>query len=137
MTATAVRRWSPAQAGYRPTTQVVTTTRPDTPEASGLVRHYVSTRHGIVARTWVGPDLVEVTIRRRGQVRGTYLGHVLAVTGGWQAHAPNGTPTGAVHADYLDAEAPMLLARTGHTARGTYRWPHVLVYDLNRDLTRS
>lgn len=42
-------RWTPRQAGYDPTGMVVTTTRPE--DGSGLVRHFVPTRHGMVART--------------------------------------------------------------------------------------
>lgn len=141
MTATATRAarsWTPAQAGYQPRTQVVTSTRPDTPEAPGLVQHYVLTRHGIVARTWCGPDLVEVALRRRGQVRGTYQGHITAVPGGgWQAYDTNRTLLGPGYANYLDAEAPLLRRRTGVTTTGTYRWPFAMRVVLDREISRA
>lgn len=133
-TAYHIRPWSPAQAGYQAHTLAVTTSHPETPEIPGLVLHYQLTRHGAVARTWCGPDLVEVVLRRRGQVRGTYQGTVRAVAGGWQAHTPRGDLLGAVHTNYLDAEAPLLRERTGVVAAGTYRWPFTMLAVLNREI---
>lgn len=120
--ATTTTGWSPRQAGYQPDTTIVTTT-----DAGGLHRHYVRTRHGTVARTWMGASVTEVTLRRPSHRCGTYQGSVHAVPGGWQAvddSGPQPVPVGPVHADYLDAEARLLRRRTGQVARATYRWPY-------------
>lgn len=118
----ATTTWTPRQAGYLPETTVVTTT-----EAGGLVRHYVRTRHGTVARTWMGTAVTEVILRRPAHRRGTYQGSVHCVAGGWQAVDDSRThqvPVGPVCTDYLDAEALLLRRRTGQVARVTYRWPY-------------
>jgi hypothetical protein len=131
MAATTTRDWTPAQAGYRPDSQVVTTTRPETPEAPGLVQHYVLTRHGIIARTWIGPDLAEIVLRRPTHVAGTYQGFVQAVPGGWAAFGSGAAEQiSRVYTDYLDAEAVLLRLRTGRRATGEYRWPRGLMLRL-------
>jgi hypothetical protein len=124
MAATTTRDWTPAQAGYRPETQVVTSTHPETPEAPGFVQHYVLTRHGIVARTWAGTDLVEIVLRRPSHAGGTYQGFVQQVAGGWAGFdGDTREQVTQVHQDYLAAEAPLLRRRTGRRTHGTYRWP--------------
>jgi hypothetical protein len=118
------RSWSPQQAGYDAATMVVTTTRPDTPETPGLPVDFIRTRHGTVARVWLGHDLTEVTIRRPRNVRPTFQGTVRRISGGWSGFDPDGQQVTGIHANYLDAEAPMLLLRTGRRAASTFPWPH-------------
>ena len=94
----------------------------------GTPRHYHHTRHGWVARTWIGTTSTEVVLHRRSHTAtgGTYQGSVHAVPGGWQAVDTTGntpTPVGPVCVDYLDAEALLLPRRTGYRAQGVYRWP--------------
>lgn len=115
MSTNTLRSWTPAQAGYQLHTTAVDR-RP-----GRLIRHYVRTRHGVVARTWCGPDLVEIALRRPTAARGTYQGTVRAVAGGWVATLPDGTGS-PVRGQYLDAEALLLRVRTGVTARAEYRW---------------
>jgi hypothetical protein len=113
-------RWTTRQAGYHAEVTEFTTTRGG---GEGLPQHFVLTRHGVLARTWVGPGLAEVTLRRPRHAHGTYQGHVAMVPGGWAGYNHNGQPVTAICRDYLDAEAPLLRLRTGHTATGKYRWP--------------
>lgn len=114
------RNWTARQARYDAATLTV-----DTPEY-GLTRHYVTTLHGTVARTWCSTDYAEVALWRPTNRGATYQGHVAAVPGGWQAFDTNRQPVSAVHADYLDAEAPLLLRRTRRRSRAAYTWPRHL-----------
>lgn len=118
------RSWSPRQAGYQVDSMVVTTTRPDTPASPGLPVDFVRTRHGAVARVWIGADLTEVTMRRPRNVRPTFQGTVRRMSGGWAGFDPDGQQITGIYANYLDAEAPMLLLRTGRRSASTFPWPH-------------
>jgi hypothetical protein len=114
-------RWSVRQAGYQ-----LRSTQLGASEHGSFVQHFVVTRHGVVARTWIGPDFVQIVLRRPANSGGTYQGSVRAVPGGWQAFddfTGAAQPVGPVYADYLDAEAPLLRRRTGHRATSAYGWP--------------
>ena len=121
MTATTVapatRRWTARQAGYKGRTTL------HVPLPDGTARQYVRTRHGLVARTWVGLGLAEVVLKRPRNKHATYQGSVRIVPGGWQAYDDGGdrpVPVGPVCTDYLDAEAQLLPRRTGRRASGRY-----------------
>lgn len=119
--ATRTRRdWTAAQAGYHAEVTELATTRSG---GDGLPRHYVLTRHGILARTWAGPDFVQVALLRPRNGHATYQGSVQAVPGGWAAFNPDGRQVSAVHNDYMDAEPALLRLRTGHRSTSTYDWP--------------
>lgn len=115
-------RWTVRQAGYRLDGTVVTTS-----PSGSFQQHYVLTRHGLVARTWLGPDFTQIALRRRRNSGATYQGSVRAVPGGgWQAFddfTGAAQPVGGVHNDYLDAEALLLPRRTGHRSTARYAWP--------------
>jgi hypothetical protein len=119
------RRWTARQAGYDHDRAVEVTTR--YPAADGLPLELVPTRHGEVARTWLGRAFSEVVLRRPRHTAGTFQGTVHGVVGGWIASAPDGRRTSPVLHDYLDAEARLLLLRTGHRSRARHPW-HLLAH---------
>lgn len=114
--------WTPAQAGYWPRDTRITTTRDD---GQGCPVHFVDTRHGIVARTFVG-DCMEIVLWRPANTHPTYQGHVELVTvdgvRGWVGFDPHGRRVTAVHPNYLWAEAPLLRLRTGRPSRADLPW---------------
>lgn len=127
-------RWTVRQAGYRLHSTVATTSQ------GGLPQHFVATRHGIVVRTWLGPDFTEVALRRPGHTGSTYQGTVRSIPGGWQAFDDRGNPApplGVVHRDYLDAEAVLLPRRTGHRSAVRYQWPAGLLREVTAHRTAA
>lgn len=121
-------RWTVRQAGYELADTVVAAS-----PSGAFVQHFVPTRHGLVGRTWIGPDYVQVVLRRPRNQGATYQGSVRAVADGWQAYddfTGDPAPVGAVHTDYLDAEAVLLRRRTGHRSTADYSWPAAHLRDL-------
>jgi len=103
-------------------------------DTAGLVRHYVMTRHGAVARTFVsdtGPLLVEVALWRPANRSPQFQGCVTRDGGRFVASAPDrGFVFSAV--DYLDAESELLRLRT-RTRSHESGWP----YEIRRELLWS
>lgn len=114
------RSWSPRQAGYDHNSVEAGSTRPD---GTGLPVQFIRTRHGAVARVQLGAGFTEVLIWRHRNARPTFQGSVRRTPDGWTGFGPDGQPVTGVHADYLHAEAPMLLHRTGRRAATTFPWP--------------
>jgi hypothetical protein len=111
------------KARYERETQLVTTSR-----SGGLPVHYVMTRHGAVARTWM-PGCTEVVLWRPRSQHPTYQGSVAHVGLAWVATDPHGTVV-ATASDYLDAEAALLPLRTGTRSRAGYAWPWEIRQEL-------
>jgi len=83
--------------------------------------HFVPTRHGTLARTWIG-DCGEIALLRPSNTAATYQGTVRAVRGGWVALDPDGAQITGVCRNYIDAEAPLLRLRTGHRSHAKLPW---------------
>lgn len=118
-----VRRWTARQAGYDHARAVDLTTGDRA--SGGLPQQLVPTRHGHVARTWLGGTLTEVALLRPRRAGATYQGTVHGVVGGWVAYSADGRRTSTVRHDYEDAEATLLVLRTGHRSQTRYPW-HLL-----------
>lgn len=113
-------QWTAKQARYQPTTLHIDG-GPDR-----LTRHYTLTRHGAVARTFVGAGslIVEVVLWRRRNRHPQYQGSVRRSTDGtgYTSYDATGREI-ATAADYINAEAPLLPLRTRHRSRAAYTWP--------------
>lgn len=130
MTAT-TRSWTARQARYDTNATVIGSTR-----SGGLTVHYLPTLHGILARCWVGDDLTEVALLRRGNLHATFQGTVTAIPGGWRAKDANGNVVVELVGPcvkYVDAEAPLLRLRNGVRSFGEYAWPVHLVRALRAE----
>lgn len=96
-------------------------------------REFQPTRHGLVCRTWIGPqlDLTEVVLLRRSAKGGVLQGVVQRQADGtWIAYDPNHRQVGEATQTYLDAEAQLLPLRTGYRAGCDITWPRDLVWQL-------
>lgn len=121
--------WTARQARYATASQHVQR------ESGRLTKHYVLTRHGAVARTFVpgGTFLVTVVLWRpslrhpqlQGTVTMTWDGDQLV----YQASDPDGRVV-ATTRTYLDAEAALLPRRTRTRSQGDYDWPAPILAGL-------
>lgn len=118
-------KWTARQARYNGPAMVCALS-----EGGGLPVQFTPSRHGIVARCWLGPDYTEVVLLRRTNTAGTFQGTVELVRGGWKVTDARGNGLGTASGDYLDAEAPLLRLRTGVRSTTRHRWPHRLVAQL-------
>jgi hypothetical protein len=118
-------KWTARQARYNGHAMVC-----DVSEGGALPVQYAPTRHGIVARCWLGPDYIQVALLRRGNTASTFQGTVELAHGGWKVTDARGNSLGAFTGDYLDAEAPLLRLRTGVRSATHYRWPRHLLAEL-------
>lgn len=117
---TDIKDWTPRQAGYDLTAVLAGSTQQD---GTGLLVEFVRTRHGAVARVWLGRDLTEVLMWRHPNRRPTFQGTVRLTSDGWTGIDPDGKTVTGVHADYLHAEAPLLRLRTARRSCTTFPWP--------------
>lgn len=124
------RTWTPRQARYEAENMVVTQ---DLPGVDAIVRHYVLTRHGAVARTWLpgrtrledgtlADAYVNVALWRPANLYPQWQGNVVRLGGQWVAMLPDGPEVGRA-AEYLHAEALLLPLRTRTRSHGSGTWP--------------
>lgn len=131
MQATATR-WTARQARYDTWATVLGVSA-----GGGLPVHYVPTRHGLVARTWMGHDLVSVVLLRRGNAGATFQGTLQLVRGGWMVVDSRDNHIGTFGGDFLDAEAALLRLRTGVRSVCDYPWPRHLLAELRAERPKA
>lgn len=112
------------QAGYERKTQLVTTSRP-----GAFPVHFVMTRHGAVARTWIPGYGTEIALWRPRNLHPQYQGTVTRGEGGWVATDPHGRQIASA-VDYIDAEAALLPLHTRTRSHAEHEWPFEIVREL-------
>ena len=124
-TAARTRSWTFRQARYEPETQVVVDPQPE-----AITRHYVMTRHGAVARTFLpGTTMVNVALWRPTNRHPQFQGTITRQGDRWLA-VDSHEQFVATAADYRDAEAALLPLRTRTRSHGSGTWP----YEIKREL---
>jgi hypothetical protein len=124
------RRHTAKSAGYQRDTMTVVGD-----STTGLVRHYVITRHGAVARAFTfgpGPLRAEVALWRPSNRHPQFQGYVARVGGRFDAHTPDGRFVASA-VDYLDAESELLRLHTRTRSYASGPWP----FEIRRELLWS
>lgn len=127
MTGAAARthRWSARQARYEPETMMVLDAQPQ-----AITRHYVMTRHGAVARSWLpGSTLVTIALWRPRNRHPQFQGTLTRRGGGWLAVDSNEWFV-ACRNEFRDAEAALLPLRTRTRSHGSGPWPAEILREL-------
>jgi hypothetical protein len=128
--ATTTRTWTPGQARYQRDTMVVV---PSETGVDAIMRHYVMTLHGAVARTWVpdGPVLVNVALWRPRNLHPQYQGDVIRDGAEWVALTADSRREIGRAGEYLHAEAMLLPLRTRTRSHGSGTWPTEIRRELH------
>ena len=108
-----------ATAGYQ-----IHTTETTRTESGALLRQFVVTAHGVVARTDAG-GVWEVALLRPRCTYGRFQGSVYptGTPGVWRLRGPKGEELGTVTGDYIDAEAVLIARRSEVRSQAVAVWP--------------
>lgn len=123
--------WTAKLARYQ--TETMTVGR----EPFRITKHYVLTRHGLVARAFMpAPLYVTVALLRRNRVHPQYQGTITHDGECYVATTPegaDGTPgeETARTANYIDAEAALLVLKTKTRSHMEWHFPRALREELN------